>query len=161
MKIKHYSRRHLTGIRQRLKKIIELSHRNRIDSSEVASCELMADSIPSAKRLQLEVAQGIRKRIAERQAEIETYKDWIKRMSPHFFKKVSSVQCHITTWDLDMPAIRLTPIRGELVRKKHPDNLTLKKRKANLAKRRLIMSTWYCFFFGDEHLKSSCLENGD
>ncbi|MEN9921062.1 MAG: hypothetical protein RLZZ517_40 [Candidatus Parcubacteria bacterium] len=161
MKIKHYPRRHLANIRNALKEIIDMSHKNRIDATSAASCELMAEDIPSARQLQLEVAQGLRERIAERNARIEALKKWVEKRSPRFFEKVTFVQGYITTWDLDLPAIRHAPVVVAHPRKKHSEELTLEKRTAHLERRRSAMKQWYCFFFGTSHLESHSLFEKD
>lgn len=154
MKIKHYSSHHLHQVRRRLKFIIELSHRNRVGSTEALSCELLADDIPHARKNYLDRARSIRKKIEERKAEIEAHKNWIGQQCPRFFKKVSFVQKHVTTWDLELAAVRFPPSQAKPLERKKSTLLTLGERRYNLEKRITIMNKWYCFFFGDSHLNS-------
>lgn len=53
-----------------------------------------------------------------------------------------------------MPAIRFAPVRIEPLPRKKYTQLTLEDREKGIERRRQIMSQWYCFFFGDDHLKN-------
>ena len=143
-------------IKRRLQEIIQKSHRNRLDSNSAGSSELQADDFPHARELHLNIAREIRERISKREKEIEEHKVWIEQHSPGFFRRVSFVQKHIVTWDLDLPAIRF-PLNAKSFVRKACTRLTLDERKKSISKRKTLMHEWYCFFFGTSHLESPSL----